>query len=229
MQWQLRRLKEISLNNNPSPWHQILNQNHRKIASLNCAGLLPHLKDLKVDPKLSDADLVALQEASLEEEHTIPHLNGYKIHVAGRGKGKGVATLAKDSLNWEVVQKVEGSIDLMRHSSATLDVINVYRHKNKSLVEASYSLNEVINIGKPTLVIGDFNVCARQNISNVITKSLTYLGFKQLVKEATQIEGNVIDHVYWRDGKNMWEDPIIEQYSPYYSDHDALLITLKLV
>ena len=33
------------------------------------------------------------------------------------------------------------------------------------------------------------------------------LGFKQLIKEATQIEGRIIDHVYWRDTTDSWAEP----------------------
>ena len=55
------------------------------------------------------------------------------------------------------------------------------------------------------------------------------LGFKQLIKEATQIEGRIIDHVYWRDTLNSWHEPDVERYSPYYSDHDGLLVTLRKV
>ena len=50
--------------------------------------------------------------------------------------------------------------------------------------------------------------------------------FKQLVKEATHIQGGHIDHAYWKDTIGMWQDPAIERYSPYYSDHDGICITL---
>ena len=56
---------------------------------------------------------------------------------------------------------------------------------------------------------------------------LKRLGFIQLTKEATHIQGGLIDHCYWVDKTMKWELPIVERYSPYHSDHDALLITLK--
>ena len=120
-------------------------------------------------------------------------------------------------------------MQIMKSSSHNLDVINVYRSHDKSLVEAADFLIEIINPKKPTLIIGDFNVCARRNKNNVITQSLANLGFSQLINEATHIEGNMIDHVYWKDVGGKWMDPIIEQYCPYFSDHDAQLISLRLV
>ena len=226
---ELLRLKDISMNSNPSPWHQTINQNHRKIASLNCAGLLPHLKDLKVDPKLMQADTLALQEISLAEDHVIPLFSGFTMQVAGRGRGKGVATLQKDGGNWEEIGKSESKMQILKSTSKNLDVINVYRSSNKSLVEAADGIAEMVDAKNPTIIIGDFNVCVKKNYNNVITKRLENLGFHQLVQEATHIEGNVIDHVYWKNVNSIWEHPLIEHYSPYFSDHDSQLITLKLV
>ena len=127
------------------------------------------------------------------------------------------------------IENFGSKMQILKCTSLNLDVINVYRSKNKSLKEATELLRGFIDANKPTLIVGDFNVCARTNRNNVITHSLINLGFVQLAKEATQIEGNTIDHVYWMNVGETWEDPIIERYSPYFSDHDAHLITLTLV
>ena len=217
------------MNTNPTPWHQIKSADHKKIASLNCAGLLPHLKDLKVDPTLIQADMIALQETSLDPEHTVPCINGFSMQAAGRGKGKGVATMLKDGEGFTIVHRVEKNMQIMKCVSDNLEVLNVYRSADKSLVEAANLLVEIINTHKPTLIVGDFNICVRRNKNNVITQRLENLGFHQMVKEATHIEGNLIDHIYWKDVDAAWEKPTIERYSPYFSDHDAHLITLRLV
>ena len=49
--------------------------------------------------------------------------------------------------------------------------------------------------------------------------------FKQLVHEATHINGGHIDHVYLRSDSLV---ATVELYSPYYTakDHDALCISL---
>ena len=52
-------------------------------------------------------------------------------------------------------------------------------------------------------------------------------GMQQLMTEPTHILGGHIDHVYWKDEHEHWMSPIIERYSPYYSDHDGSCITLK--
>ena len=77
-----------------------------------------------------------------------------------------------------------------------------------------------------TLIKGDFNLCTIRDQSNSLTSKLEKIGFKQIVKNATHIEGGHIDHCYWLDKKENWELSKLERYSPYWSDHDALLVTL---
>ena len=88
-------------------------------------------------------------------------------------------------------------------------------------------LLDLIEVDKPTLITGDLNICNMKEPHNRLTKLLTRMGFKLLINEATHIQGGHIDHAYWIDPAGGWQTPSIERYSPYYSDHDGLLITLK--
>ena len=102
-----------------------------------------------------------------------------------------------------------------------------FRSSSHSLVETWESLEFFLRRRKPVLLTGDFNVCFNQNRNNALTKNIEKLGFKQLVTKATHVMGGLIDHVYWKDDNDEWKAPVIEMYSPYYSDHDTILITLK--
>ena len=83
------------------------------------------------------------------------------------------------------------------------------------------------------LVSGDFNICTMDNPNNPVTRALKDIGFHLLVDVATHIQGGHIDHLYWRgDLAGVWRKPSletsqIERYSPYYTDHDAWLVTLQ--
>ena len=90
-------------------------------------------------------------------------------------------------------------------------------------------LESFLNKKKPTLVTGDMNVCFRQNANNAISNCLLKQGFIQLVEKATHVMGGSIDHAYWIDESEKWAMPKIEIYSPYYSDHDAILVTLEKI
>ena len=102
-----------------------------------------------------------------------------------------------------------------------------FRSSSHSLVEAANLIEGFLNDDKPTLVTGDFNVCFRQNPNNSISRSLIDQGFSQLVTKPTHVMGGLIDHAYWKDDSESWQLPKIETYSPYYSDHDAVLVTLN--
>ena len=60
-----------------------------------------------------------------------------------------------------------------------------------------------------------------------MSRNIERLGFTQLVTKATHVKGGLIDHAYWKDEEDIWQAPVIETFSPYYSDHDAVLVTLK--
>ena len=84
----------------------------------------------------------------------------------------------------------------------------------------------MVEADKPTLITGDFNICYLSNGNNRMSQGLAKNNFNQLVREATQIHGGHIDHAYWRDKNGLWNDPVVEHYTPYYSDHDGICTTL---
>ena len=84
---------------------------------------------------------------------------------------------------------------------------------------------KMIEKGRITLITGDFNACFMENFSNRMIQGLLSSGFDQLVHEPTHIRGRHIDHAYFLDPSNRLK-PIIDRYSPYYSDHDGICITI---
>ena len=113
--------------------------------------------------------------------------------------------------------------------------INVYRSDKGNKTELVNILRRKINdsLGQAILVSGDFNICTMDEPNNPVTTALRELGFELLVNVATHIKGGHIDHLYWRgDPTGDWKKPtlennLIERYSPYYTDHDAWLVTLQ--
>ena len=52
------------------------------------------------------------------------------------------------------------------------------------------------------------------------------LGFSQLIHEPTHIKGRIIDQAYLLDPTKSF-NVSVERYSPYYTDHDAICISLE--
>ena len=225
---ELKRLERISLNRNPTPWDATCKKDTLKIASLNCAGFFPHLKDLAMDARLMKGDVIHLDETSITEENTTDNLKfeDHRINFVNVGKGKGIAAMIKNDLEYCREEIVEDNLQIMKISFKDLDSINVYRSAGKGLADTYDKIHETIDQSKVTLITGDFNVCLNKNPNNLVTMKLKKLGFTQLVDRCTHVEGGQIDHIYWKDLNRDWKDPKLEFYSPYYSDHDGLLVTL---
>ena len=225
---ELQRMKSVAVNTNPSPWVKRDN-NVVKIATLNCAGLSSHYSDIESDEHLRKADVIHLIETSIEKEKESNFsLSGFNSHCISIGNGKGLVTFFKSEVMKHEQDVKEKNMQVTKFTSPELDIISVYRSSNGHSVELLHHLLKMIIKDKPTLITGDFNICYSLNESNRMSQGLRKNGFSQLVREATHIRGGLIDHAYWRDTNRVWDEPIIERYTPYYSDHDGVCTTLKM-
>ena len=194
-------------------------------------GLGAHHQDLLVDHKLLKADILQLSETSLNTDSNLDSVTipGFQSSHTVVSNGKGISSYFKEStVQDHLIEGYRGvDFQLSVLSLPDVDCMNVYRSSTASLVETADAILERIKDDKPTLIMGDFNVCTVKQPHNSITRRLADLGFFQLVTKATHIRGGHIDHVYWRDSvEPAFKAPVVERYSPYYSDHDALLVTL---
>ena len=202
-----------------------------KVISLNCAGLKAHCKDIETDSMVIAGDIIHLIETSLLEGEISPLvLPGYACHLTSVAQGKGIAPYYTASKFKHDTDYKTMNMQITKLSSDSVDVVNVYRSSKGNSGELLAKLIEMITPHKPTLITGDFNICFMNHSKNRISQGLLEKHtIQQLMEEPTHILGGHIDHVYWRDAQKIWMDPVIERYSPYYSDHDASCITLKKV
>ena len=122
---------------------------------------------------------------------------------------------------------VENGIQVCKYSSSDLILAVVYRSQNGNVGTLLEILSELFVEMKSFLILGDFNICNNKKPNNAVKKTLSDKGFQVLINESTQILGGHIDHAYWKNFEDLFEKPSIERYTPYYSDHDALCLTLK--
>ena len=194
---------------------------------MNCAELAPHFIDIECDEHMLKADVIHLIETSIEKDDEAHFsLAGYSSHYISIGNGKGLVTYFKSTVVEYEQEVKETSMQIVKFTSPQLDTINVYRSRNGHSVELLNHLLQMLTKNKPTLITGDFNMCYITNRNNRMSQGLEKSSFSQLVQDATQIRGGLIDHAYWKDTTRVWNNPEIERYSPYYSDHDAICSTL---
>ena len=84
----------------------------------------------------------------------------------------------------------------------------------------------MIDMDKPTLLIGDFNFCYLSSSAKPLRDFFLLNDFKQLIKEPTHIDGNIIDQAYMKDCKNNLRTETFMQ-SKYYSDHRGIDIIVR--
>ena len=111
--------------------------------------------------------------------------------------------------------------------SSKLNVIAVYRSEQGNTLELLGHIMDLITPEIDTVICGDFNICYLSNRNNRVTKYLEQNGFTQLVKEATHIQGRLLDHFYFRQSENGQLSTTVFRYSPYYADHDAICTTIN--
>ena len=60
----------------------------------------------------------------------------------------------------------------------------------------------------------------------MLTKFLLSIGFSQLIKNPTHIDGGLIDHLYFLPSVETL-NIAVETYGKYYSDHDAICTVVQ--
>ena len=141
------------------------------------------------------------------------------------GRGKGIAVYYKETKFEHIEDITDEKTQLTKLSGRMFDLIIVYKSPTGKDESLQNHLRDMIDFNRPTLVCGDFNMCYIDNKNNSSTTFLLQKNFKQLVREATHIDGGHIDHVYLRSEESLLAE--LEFYSPYYTakDHDALCIS----
>ena len=221
---ELARMNEISINQNPSPWNK-QSRNSIKVLFLNCAGLKPHFEDFKKDKNVSKADIINIAETSIlpTDNEDLFALQGYEHSFLKVGSGKGIENYYKIDMFKADKTLVMERFQAAKFKNEKIDIIAIYRSHALNSSTILQELTKLIDLKRTTLIVGDFNLCYKENANHRLIKGLEELGFKQLLHEPTHIRGRTIDHAYLLE-ENRRMKIAIERYSPYYSDHDAICI-----
>ena len=127
------------------------------------------------------------------------------------------------STKWHIV--VATSSFILPEKSFIL-IILLYRSQGGSTETLKQHLESLDTKDKPLLVNGDFNFCFMDKSSNPTKDYLQEHHFKQIIKEPTHIEGNLLDQAHIKDVRkeNKYS---MEIHSKYYTDHKALAVIVK--
>ena len=224
---EIDRLIKVSRNMNPTEWENEKDESKLKLCFLNCRSLQNKFHNIKSDKSLLKSDVLILTETWLGDETDMIEytLQEYSINFNNRGRGKGIISYFRGNFG-NAVNINEDGFSISKLEDQKLKVIGVYRSQDGNLTDLTNKLKDLVDTEVTTIVGGDFNICALEQGKNFLTVKLTKMGFKQIVMEATHINGRVIDHVYIRQGKQTRFEWTLELMPKYYSDHDGVGLTM---
>ena len=169
----------------------------------------------------------AKQETSIKDgESSDLSLANYSSHFISIGQGKGIATYYHSDKFTHVEDIATETIQISKFSSEYIDSINVYKNQRGLPADLINKLTSLFTEDKITIITGDFNICSRIKWNNNVSIHLKSLGFQQYQLGATHIKGGHIDHLYIKHDGPRSIKVETDRYSPYYSDHDGILVIL---
>ena len=222
---ELQRMNARSMNANPTAWRREGGK-VIKIAALNVMNLRSNHRYAAQDPTLLLADLICLSETWLEGEADEDEfrIEGYQAGFNSAGKGRGIVGFFKPDVFSHRADCKLGAAQLSLFVSEEVDVIHIYRSQQQNLRELAEKVLEWRNEDKVMVVCGDLNVCLKKEPKNVFSQSMEDWDLKQIGREATHERGGQIDHLYV--SSQAVAGTTLERVSMFYSDHDALCVTV---
>ena len=195
-----------------------------KISTLNISSLKKHFTDLKQDDYIQRSDIICVNETWLSEdpEEAMEYFKGFFINE----KSKGTAVYSK-KIPLNVQTSVTENASIIAVEYTAFHLISVYRYSENSNIRGfTDQVLNCFNLSKIVIILGDINIDLKKDPMNIFTKSLTTMGFKQLVLQPTHILGGILDHVYANCPFSS-KCSLNKIHPLYYSDHDAVTFFLE--
>ena len=110
---------------------------------------------------------------------------------------------------------------------ANISFLLVYRKNNSNILGFINGIDYLLRSNPIDIILGDFNInYFNSKDMEPLTSLMESLDYLQIVKMPTFISGSLLDHVYVRQAnKGNIDSSVI---SVYYSDHDAIKITVRI-
>ena len=216
------------------------------VGHLNIRYFLEKVKDLTSPAEMEiyhTTDVMCFTETYLTHDHNIQRfldVNNFLQfrrdipNVQDHQDQHGVLICASARLNpMELtlikVDNLESKVVVIETSKSKLVICVVYRKPslNMNLFEnLLYKLLQLLPEHVPTIILGDFNDNLTLDGMSPLVHFMCKHGYKQYVSQPTTDNGSIIDHIYFN---RVDDNAIIDVHDVYYSDHDAVLLTINSV
>ena len=194
-----------------------------EILSCNIRSFNKNFSNFINSSAIKHAKVICLQETWLDpiiKQTNLLETEGWERHNNSVGKGKGIVTLIKKDFVWER-DVTDSMYQITKIQSDEMDIINLYRSAGTDNAKFLENILGLISSEKQTFIMGDFNICYVSENSNQVFQVLRGMGFHQLVKHPTHIEGRMIDLVFFFSPDSSISYTVRQQ-AQYFTDHDLL-------
>ena len=234
----LRRFK-------PNHVHEIVPANHQNnsditLCLLNIRSLRKHSCDIKCDVNLFQRDILALTETQLlprdNDSDIRNNLTPFALYRYDHNSDKfsSLAICVKHNIHilhqehFPALNAVKLTVSCNSNIlEQNLALLLVYRKNGSHFSDFTNGLNYILTTHAIDIVLGDINVnyFSCKDVEP-LTSMMESLHYTQIVKRPTFLSGSLIDHVYVKHAnKDLIHSSVI---SVYYSDHDAISITIPM-
>ena len=218
------------------------NENHHDdavltICLLNIRSLRKHSIDIKYDSTIMNSDIIALTETQL-----LPHSNDSEIkndlqpftlyrqdHPTDRFCSLALCTKnTVQTCDQQYFPQVNAKKFTIINNTTLLSytILVLYRKNSSNISQYVQYLRNILNSNAIDMILGDFNINYLNNDTIQPLKSLMdSLEYSQIIQSPTFVSaGSTLDHVYVKPTFDIVQNSIV---SVYYSDHDAIKISIK--
>ena len=117
----------------------------------------------------------------------------------------------------EIMSSISASAILFRTNH--FNIIFLYLSNDYSKQDVFHLLDDWIQVGTPTAIMGDINEDALEN--STFQNFMRIKGFCQMIDKPTRTSGKLLDHIYVNDALDQIGFTT-QVDSCYYSDHDIV-------
>ena len=229
----LRNLSSLTMQTNEA----IHDNTVLTICLLNVRSLKKHSIDIKHDSNIMNSDLIALTETQL-----LPHSNDSEIkndlhpftlyrqdHPTDRFCSLAFCTRNTIQANGQQYFPQLNAIKFTIINNTTqlsCTMLVLYRKNNSNISQYIQHLQDILNSYAIDIIIGDFNInFLNDDTVEPLNNLMNTLHYSQIVQVPTFVSaGSTLDQVYIKPTFHIVKNSIV---SVYYSDHEAVKISIK--
>ena len=206
------------------------------ICLLNIRSLRKHARDIHCDSRIINSDLIALTETQLvpcsSDSDIKNDLHPFTLyrqdHPTDRFSSLAVCTRSPvQATEHQYFAQINAlKFVLYNMSKQTCTVLLLYRKNNTNVHQYVECLGNILSCIPIDMIMGDFNINYFDSSTSAPLRSLmSSFGYSQAVQNPTFLSsGSALDHIYLKSTYDVIQNTII---SVYYSDHDAIRLTIR--